>query len=239
MAVQDRYKAYVSDQHQFFDELITEDWDTYRSDTWDATRRFEIKTIFDIIQPVSIIDVGCGCGFHDKEMAQYPFVKSIDAVDPSGASVATAERHFPHAKVARWKSRFDELPDLAKYDFSVSFQLFEHLEHPEIYLEKMKRITMRGGYVGIVMPNRMRLSNRVRSLRGLKPEFLDVMHFREYSIKETESIGKSCGLRPFRSFGYNLYGHPWVDRLTHAAKLNIGKLFPSIAHGICVIFANP
>ena len=35
MSVHDRYRELVADQRQFFGELITEDWASYRSDAWD------------------------------------------------------------------------------------------------------------------------------------------------------------------------------------------------------------
>ncbi|QWG25107.1 class I SAM-dependent methyltransferase [Bradyrhizobium sediminis] len=238
MSVQSRYQSYVSDQRQFFDELITEDWDSYKSELWDQTRRFEIAELFKLIQPRTIIDIGCGVGFHDQEMAKYPFVTLVDAIDPSVASIEKAEQHFPHPKVTRWVGGFDELSSNKKYDLAISFQVFEHLNEPERYLLKMTEIVSPEGYVAIVMPNRTRLSNALRRLRGLEPELLDVMHFREYSVSQTYDIGKKCGLTPFASFGYGLHGHKHIDRLSWSTRLKLGRLLPSLAHGICVILKN-
>ncbi|MBR1227416.1 MULTISPECIES: bifunctional 2-polyprenyl-6-hydroxyphenol methylase/3-demethylubiquinol 3-O-methyltransferase UbiG [unclassified Bradyrhizobium] len=61
------------------------------------------------MQPKTVVDIGCGVGFHDREMANYPFVDSVDAIDPSAASVEKANEHYPHPKVTRWVSGFDEL----------------------------------------------------------------------------------------------------------------------------------
>src|SRR5882757_2544417 len=102
MSVHQRYPDFLSDQRQFFDELITEEWQTYFSEEWDATRRFEIEKIFEHFKPARILDVGCGVGFHDAEMARYDFVGEVDAFDYSEKSVAKANATYGHPKVNRF-----------------------------------------------------------------------------------------------------------------------------------------
>lgn len=232
MPVHLRYQEYVPDQTQFFDELVTEDWDAYKSEAWDATRRIEIERLFRLVQPKRIMDIGCGCGFHDSEMAKYPFVEHIDATDPSAESVKKAEQHYPHAKVRRWAAGFNDLPASIKYDLVVSFQVFEHLDCPNEYLAKCHEILADKGIAAIVMPNRLRLYNRIRVLKGLKPELIDVMHFREYTVRETAELASSHGFELFGSYGYNLD----VGNFSHDTKLKLGTYFPALANGIGVLF---
>ena len=130
MPVHERYPNFVRDQRQFFDELVTEDWHSYISSEWDYVRRYEIGRLFRRIQPTTILDVGCGCGFHDRVMAEYPFVREVIAIDYSLKSIEAAEREYPHPRVTRWVSDFAEFPRDRAFDLVVSFQVIEHLDDP-------------------------------------------------------------------------------------------------------------
>lgn len=99
MVVQKHFPNFLEDQRAFFDELITKDWDSYISADWDFVRKYEVRKMFEIIRPQTIIDIGCGCGFHDREMAEYDFVTRVDAIDYSSASIAKANEFYPHKKV--------------------------------------------------------------------------------------------------------------------------------------------
>src|SRR3546814_5503301 len=90
MAVQDRYQTCVQDQLEMFYELITEDWETYLNSDWDQSRRFEVAFLFDQVRPETVLDVGCGCGFHDQVMAGYDFVREVHAIDYSAKSIERA-----------------------------------------------------------------------------------------------------------------------------------------------------
>src|SRR5437764_10283303 len=133
MNTQSRFPSYLEDQRAFFDQLITDDWDAYASAEWDFVRRYEIKRLFEFIQPAMILDVGCGCGFHDREMSTYEFVRRVDAIDYSSASVAKANEHYPHEKVRRWVADIREISVPASYDLVASFQVFEHLSDPDTF----------------------------------------------------------------------------------------------------------
>lgn len=146
MPVQSRYPTPLRDQRQFFDELITEDWASYRSDAWDYTRRFEVKRLLRDLRPKRVLDVGCGCGFHDVELASYPFVERVEAVDYSVESIRTANAVYPHVKV------FRRVADLATddpgpvFDLVVSFQVIEHLPDPDPYFRYCLRACHPGAY---------------------------------------------------------------------------------------------
>lgn len=235
MSVQDRYQQYLSDQRRVFDELITEDWDTYFSTEWDIVRRFEVAQLFARIRPARILDVGCGCGFHDQEMANYSFVKTVDAIDYSEKSVQKAEEAYPHEKVTRW------VADLAKdhprkiYDLVVSFQVFEHLDKPDSYFRYCREACADDGHIAIFTPNRGRLRNVLRRLLGLKAELLDPQHFREYSRSELRSLGELYGFEYAYSFGYGMNGAGWIDRRPVDARLRMGQSVPWFANCFCLL----
>ena len=239
MSVQDRYKTFLEDQREFFDALVTEDWDTYFSDSWDESRRYEIACLLRKVQPATILDIGCGCGFHDREMATYPFVRSVDAFDYSAKSIEKAEAVYGHSKVQRWVGDLvTDVPE-RRYDLVVSFQIFEHLSKPETYFRFCRAACAPGGAIAIFTPNRKRLSNRIRARRGLTPELLDPQHFKEYSAAEIIELGRSEGFGDGKYFGYGLSGYSTIDRLSNRWRLRLGRAFPAIASGLCVILAAP
>jgi SAM-dependent methyltransferase len=238
MPVQDRYPRYISDQRQFFDDLITEDWATYASSDWDEVRKFEIARLFDRVQPSTILDVGCGCGFHDQEMARYPFVESVDAIDYSSKSIAKANEAYPSPKVRRDVGDLATYSAPASYDLVVSFQVIEHLDAPESYFRFCKRTCAENGHVAIFTPNRARLRNALRRLRGLEPELCDPQHYKEYSASDLIALGEGYGFTAESWFGYGINGASWIDRRSASLRLRLGYLLPWIATGICVLMKN-
>lgn len=238
MAVHERYSQYLSDQSKFFDELITEDWHTYSSADWDKTRQFEINQLFAHIQPQTVLDIGCGCGFHDAEMARYPFVKSVHGIDPSAASVARAEESYPHAKVTRTVGGFESLSPDQSYDLAMSIDVFEHTDQPDDYFNHVKRVVRPNGHIAILTPNRHRWSNLTRMISGKKPLLISTMHWREYTLRELISLGERHGLKHVLSFGHGIYG-PMTGWMSHERRLKAGATFPSISHVIGVVFQSP
>ena len=233
--VQKRYPNYLPNQREFFDELITEDWDTYKSDEWDYTRRFEVARLLELTSPRTILDVGCGCGFHDAALAASDSVEHVDAIDYSQKSVERAEISYPHPKVRRWVADVRELPAESKYDLVASFQVFEHLDFAEEYLAMCARLCRTGGAVAIATPNRSRLHNLVR-LATLKGRILvDPQHFREYTVGEIARMAQPLGLQIAGRFGYGLNGLSFIDHWPFERRCHAGYRLPWIANVFCIV----
>jgi len=237
MSVHSRHQQFVSDQRDFFDSLITEDWHLYFSEDWDTSRRYEVTRLFGLIQPESVLDIGCGCGFHDKEMAEFPFVKEIHAIDYSAKSIEAANREYPHPKVHRSTADLRDLTS-ASYDLVVSWQVFEHLDDPNAYFESVLRVMKPNGWMAIFTPNRLRLSNVKRILKRQPVQYCDPQHFYEYTPRELKKIGRRFGLECVHWFGYGCSGDPRIDRLPIEKRLRLGSRLPIFADAFCVIFKN-
>lgn len=240
MAVQDRYPHYQTDQRRFFDELITEDWDTYQSPEWDYTRKFEVQEIFRYVRPERILDVGCGVGFRDQVMANYDFVKAVEAIDYSGRSIEKAQATHPHPKVRRRVADFASFDPGRQYDLVVSFQVFEHLANPDAFIDFCVRCCVRGGCVAICTPNRLRLDNRLASLRRRPLTVGDPMHYREYVASELVELGKKRGLVPIAHLGHGihpvrLFGHTFLADLSVRRRTSLGRWLPAVASIITVL----
>jgi len=235
MPVHERYRDYQEDQRDFFDALISEEWTTYDLPDWDESRKFEIKKLFDRVQPKTVLDIGCGCGFHDQEMATYPFLDSIVGIDYSSKSIEAANKYYPHPKVKRFVADLRSY-DEGKYDLVVSWQVFEHLSDPSAYLANAVRLLNPDGYLAISTPNKYRVRNILRMLSGKSPELCDPQHFTEYSVSEIRRITSSYPLTFSGRFGYRLSGLPGVERLKNQRRLELGQYFRWVADVFCILF---
>ena len=241
MSVHSRYSQRVEDQRQFFDDLITEEWDSYLNEAWDFTRRFEIERVLRGIRPSRILDIGCGCGFHDREFARVPGVSRVDGIDYSAASIDKANQVYSDPKV------FRRVADLATetpqpiYDLVASFQVIEHLVDPDAYFRFAAGSCRPGGSVAIVTPNVDRLDNRIRRWRKQPDALIDPQHFHEYSRRQLVAIGSRFGLVPRHTFGHTLRSLE-IPRLTpgdYRSATRWGARLPSLATVIGVVFEKP
>jgi len=238
---QERYSVLMEDQRKFFDELITNEWESYLNPAWDTIRKFEVDRIFERVSPRRILDVGCGCGYHDLLMAEKHGVERVVGIDYSKKSIETANRTYPHDKVTRYVADIFELQPSA-FDMVVSFQVIEHIAEPVAFLKACIQQVQSGGWVVTATPNRNRLSNRFLSLFGKPPLLVDPQHFREFTVSELIQISFRIGLRFEASFGYGmslvLPKLNWPI-LPQKIAFTLGYRITSLADCFCVIFRAP
>jgi 2-polyprenyl-3-methyl-5-hydroxy-6-metoxy-1,4-benzoquinol methylase len=248
--VHDKYKdsPYFEDQRHFFDELITKDWDKYDSERWDRTRQMEVSRIFSIIRPIvgnrpiSVLDVGCGCGYHDSALAEQSGVTRVVGIDYSAASIQQANTHYPHAKVERLVvdvfssvAVSDLLTTHGSFDLVTSFQVIEHVPNPTELLAACARCARSSGYVAVVMPNRLRAQNLVRSLLGKELVSMDFLHYKEYTFDELTCLAAQAHLTPVGRFGHTFNLHKWKLGLS---SVLIGTYLPRLADFIGMVFVK-
>ncbi|MCU0841991.1 MAG: class I SAM-dependent methyltransferase [Thiobacillaceae bacterium] len=244
-STQAKHPEFLRDQRAFFDELITREWHTYHNPDWDLSRQYEVTQLFRHVCPATILDVGCGCGYHDLLMATRPETRQVYAIDYSAKSIETAEREYPHAKVRRQVADINALgADIPQVDLVVSFQVIEHTTDPARFLEQCAKQARSGGHVAIFTPNRLRLANRLRRMLGRPARLSDPQHFLEFTLEELSALGRDLGLQPMASFGYGMDLPLIGARLPMAWRLALGRRWPASADGLCVIFrtagqANP
>lgn len=239
-----RGKEYQKDQKEFFDSLIEKSWETYHIPEWDFTRTFETNWIALKTNPKKILNVGCGCGFHDQVMSQIPSVENILGIDYSRKTIQKAESIYPHKKIQRKFLDFlkDDINQLGKFDLTVSFQVIEHLEEYELFLRRMMQVTENNGFIAIATPNYNRLSNRIKAWFGKKKTFCDVMHFTEFTYKELCNLGEKVGVSIYASMSYNCsFNFKFdLDRyIPHKIRFYLGRLFPQIGDVMVLIFKKP
>ncbi len=94
-----------------------------------------------------ILDLGCGTGYGTSELAEaLPQTFAVDRISPDSAA-----RH-PRASFIRADAA--HLPFRPQiFDMVVSFQVIEHLEDPEPYVNAIARLLVPGGVALITTPN--------------------------------------------------------------------------------------
>jgi SAM-dependent methyltransferase len=238
---QEKHPTFLDDQRSFFDELITTEWQSYHDPLWDRWRQFEVDCLFERIQAERILDVGCGCGYHDLLMANKPGVTEVVGIDYSAKSVETANRVYVHERVRRQVADIFTLPR-GDFDLVVSFQVIEHLRDVGAFLAACRGQARHGGWVVVLTPNRKRIQNRLRTVFGLSPELSDPQHFAEYDIQDLIEHGRSARLEHVAHVGYGLSlsmpktGWPLFPRRFWLA---LGARLGSLADRIVVFFRAP
>jgi SAM-dependent methyltransferase len=235
---QDRFPEFLEDQREFFDRLITDDWNTYLDSGWDDARGREVAAVMRVCDPRRVLDIGCGCGFHDVELARYPGVEHVVGIDYSEKSIETANREYPHPRVTRQVAdarTFTGDP----FDLIVSFQVVEHLSEPRELLAACARNARPGGVVAVVTPNRRRLDNRWQQLRGRPPQLIDPQHFREYAPSELASLANDLPLRHVRTIGIDArFVPPRLGRNVLPGRLArlLARAVPSLSSSYAVVW---
>lgn len=235
---QEKYPTFLADQREFFDELITKEWETYINPDWDRTRRYEVDGLFRLVSPRTVLDVGCGCGFHDRYIAEQAGVESVTGIDYSEKSIEIANQVYAHPHVQRRVADILSMPP-GDFDLAVSFQVIEHLPDAAAFLGACARQVSPRGYVAAVTPNRLRLANRIRLVLGRSPKLGDPQHYCEYTPRELVSLGEKLGLEYQGRFSYGMSIHIPYTGLTFPpliVGMRLGRIFPALADCFGVIF---
>jgi 2-polyprenyl-3-methyl-5-hydroxy-6-metoxy-1,4-benzoquinol methylase len=240
-------KGYIEDQREFFDKLITQDWDTYITPYWDRTRKYEVDQILQRVpSPRTVLDIGCGCGYHDLLFAKLEEVKLVIGIDYSGKSIEQANRFYPHPKVQRFvvdcfdhKKIKEILDHFGRFDLVTSFQVIEHLKKNQEFLAINADCIEEKGCVAVVTPNRDKAMNRLRKLFGRNPKFDDPLHYAEYTVEELIKMGEQSNLHVTARFACHLQisfkGITLVGAKNPLSPM-LGQFIPKMASTIGIIF---
>ena len=233
--------GFIEDQREFFDELIKNDWNTYISSAWDRARQHEVKSILNMIPvPQTVLDIGCGCGFHDLVFAENASIEKIVGIDYSEQSIIKANFEYYNPKIKRFVADiFDDIhlgliKEEGPFNLICSFQVIEHLSKPVDFIKRCKYLVENGGFIAIVTPNYNRLQNVANKLLGKPVKLIDPLHFAEYSIRNIKDMGSECGLEEYGCFGHGIslsldrhiiiHGERAVDRFLEKKMTNYNNI---------------
>ena len=157
--------------------------------------RLELLKLIKKLDPVSVLDVGCGSGGNLAALAHAMPHVALSGVDVSPEALALAAQRVPSASFRQLDAQKDKLDE--RFDLVLCNQVIEHLIDDMTALRNMSLMAKRWVLVG-TMRGRMRKSE------------LAIGHFRNYSDIELCAKAESAGLEVVDIFGW---GFPFYSPL--------------------------
>ena len=88
-----------------------------------------------------VIDIGCGGGLLTEELCKKG--ANVTGIDSSKKSISIAEKHAKEKNLGieyKNKSIFD-LEDIKSFDYVICFEMIEHINNPNMLINKINKIT--------------------------------------------------------------------------------------------------
>ncbi len=134
-----------------------------------------------LVKGKHVLDAGSGCGYGACHMARRG-AQSVSGIDIASEAVNYAREHFKEDGL-----RFDTADVLdtgletGSFDRIVSFEVFEHVERPDRFLNEMKRLLAPGGLFLVSTPN-------VHTYVAGGKDGENPFHVKEYSPDEFQEL---------------------------------------------------
>lgn len=111
-----------------------------------------------------VLDTGCGVGYGAKMLASKAAL--VSGVDYSGPALEYAVHRYSASNLHYARMDCGQLALRSNsFEFIVSFEMFEHLEHSDDYLRECRRVLVPGGRLILSTPNRAAWEIHMRSIQ--------------------------------------------------------------------------
>lgn len=105
------------------------------------------------VSGMKVLDVACGEGYGSNLMKTWG-AKSVIGVDVSKEALEKANKNFAQEGVEFINHSAEELPfEDNSFDVVISLETIEHLDHPEKFIQEIKRVVKPDGTILISCPN--------------------------------------------------------------------------------------
>ncbi len=101
----------------------------------------------------NILEIGCGCGYGSRYLAENG-VKKLEAFDIDSQAINFAIKNYPNENIKFAEGDAQTLKLKEKYDVILSFEVIEHLDKPYKLIELIKKGIKKGGTVILSTPNK-------------------------------------------------------------------------------------
>ena len=140
------------------------------------------------ISKKKVLDIGPGTGRWLQFMINNG-AKYLAAIDNSSEVIKRVSPMCNRVQKANLEDDYFNFND-SFFDIVISFEVIEHLSNPHNFLSEIKRITKKGGYIVLTLPNFASLISRIRLLVGLLPPVMsmDETHVGFYRQKDLTKL---------------------------------------------------
>ena len=141
---------------------------------------------YNFVQNKEVLDVGCGCGYGTKHIADSN-AKKVIGLDIEKDAIDYAKIHYEKENLQYIVSDCKRVPfPNNNFDVIVAYELIEHLRAPEIFLDEMFRLLKDDGTFLVSTPNKATFSPNT-DIYDSPNEF----HVREYYYDQFVELLKS------------------------------------------------
>jgi len=166
----------------------------------------------------NLLDVGCADGSRTVRIAEYLRIpmEQVHGLDASDEFIAACSQLFKASKI---DLETDPIPyEDGFFDLVICNQVLEHLKHYRKVIEDLIRITKKGGFIVLGIPNLAHLINRLYLLFGIQPICIDLEgpHVRAFTHRDFKRLLISLrGVKLLDCKGSLMYPLPFfiVDRI--------------------------
>lgn len=140
--------------------------------------------------PVTMLDIGCGCGYFMEVAGEYGH--DVHGLEFSASAIAAA------SEAVRPKILQADVETLSRssqnmYDVVVAFDLIEHLDDPIGFLRQVKSLLKEGGTIALTTPD---TKHFLRALMGSRwPPLAPMQHLRLFSRTSLSIALEKAGFR--------------------------------------------
>ena len=230
-------------------------------DPYGHEKRFGFfTTVFDINEPKSVLDIGCGTG----EMLtvplalKYPHIQFY-GVDSDYESIAIAKANNCPANLKLFAS-LEEVGQM-QFDMVVASEVMEHVESPYDFLVALKQHVSVGGRIILTVPNGFGpfelgtlaenilyvfgILKIIKLLRGRKmadsatvpkDTVANSPHLNYFTLKQLEGLFLDAGLSPFVFKSRTFICGPFFDKIV--TSFNLSQWNASVADKISSSFCS-
>ena len=109
--------------------------------------------VIDVVKGKKVLDVASGTGYGSQLLAGY--AKSVTGVDYSPEAIEYSKKHYPAKNLDYLVGNAEELVQIGdnSFDVVVSMETIEHLNHPEKFVQQVKRVLKDNGIFVVSTPN--------------------------------------------------------------------------------------
>jgi len=159
----------------------------------------------------NMLDVGCGDGSRTTRIAEYFRIpmEQVYGLDVNDELIGACRRLFKASKI---DLETDPIPyQDGVFDLVICNQVLEHLKNYREVIDSLTRVTKKGGFIVIGIPNLAHLINRLYLLFGIQPMciHLEGPHVRSFAHRDFKRLITSLrGLRLLDCKGSLMYPLP-------------------------------
>lgn len=154
----------------------------------------------------TLLELGIGHGFSTNRFSQH-FARHV-VIDGSSSVIEQFQAQYPDSKVEVVESYFEHFESDTRFDLIVMGFILEHVEDPQVVLQRFKQFLAPGGRCFVLVPNGEWLHRRFGHAAGLLDDMmklgqgdLELGHQRAYSCESLTRELNEAGYKVVRKEG--------------------------------------